>query len=31
MWVTMVATTIGLADVSNYCLGIFVLGPERRD
>jgi hypothetical protein len=31
MWMTMVATTIGLADVSNYCLRIFMLGPERRD
>jgi hypothetical protein len=31
MRVTIVAASIGLADVGDYCLGIFVLGSKGRD
>ena len=31
MRVTIVATSIRLADVGGYCLGIFMLGPKGRD
>src|SRR5262249_7265694 len=31
MWVTLVATSIRLADVRNYCLGICLLGLKGRN